>query len=131
MPHPDPISHISSADVEDARGRRGLFERHACSFSRAMASPPVASTFTCFPRLPPELRLTIWEYTLPVLIDRALHVYRTGCWRFRELTASDPSYDPAALHHNELRFHHDALCQIEYAVPGAHVNSESRRTALP
>lgn len=55
-------------------------------------SSKVANGLTLFPQLLPELRLIIWQLTLPKLHGNLLYPYQKGCWIFEEIgLAPDPS----------------------------------------
>ncbi|EEU45677.1 uncharacterized protein NECHADRAFT_80806 [Fusarium vanettenii 77-13-4] len=51
----------------------------------------MSPSFTLFPKLPPELRIQIWEHALPV-IGPALCRHREGLWHPREIQPGDKDY---------------------------------------
>lgn len=55
--------------------------------SLPLTSPDVASEFTLFPRLIPELRLMIWQLAaaLPTLTGKLLYPHQKGCWIFEDV----------------------------------------------
>lgn len=87
------------------------------------------SSFSHFPRLPPELRLQIWHYLLPDKDGVALSPYRRWCWQPRRLSKSDERYSVDDEDNLEVIFRHD-LINIEVKVPLFFVNREARSIAL-
>ncbi|OOF93981.1 hypothetical protein ASPCADRAFT_7470 [Aspergillus carbonarius ITEM 5010] len=60
--------------------------------------------FPLFPYLPTELRLLIWEETLPK-IRRPLYIYRVGCWRKQPVSETRIRYEFEHRHLGDLKFH--------------------------
>ena len=45
----------------------------------------MATEFTGFPRLIPELRLEIWRLAMPAPLRRPLYPYKQSCWVVEDL----------------------------------------------
>ncbi|OTA76795.1 hypothetical protein M434DRAFT_38790 [Hypoxylon sp. CO27-5] len=89
----------------------------------------MASTFTLFPQLAPEIRNHIWRDALPE-VGPSLFYYKKGYWQPRRLTESDEGF-VAGNDNMELRFRHDLLPNDEFDLPLFHVCRESRSIVLP
>ncbi|GKZ70435.1 hypothetical protein AnigIFM50267_006082 [Aspergillus niger] len=77
-----------------------------------------AVDFPLFSRLPAELRVQIWEETLPKFV-RPLYFYRAGCWTLENVGKKGV----------DVRFNH-RLLSIDFEVPILSVNREAFRVTL-
>lgn len=78
-----------------------------------------ARSFTCFPKLPGELRNAIWRETLPREPTPTLIPYQAGCW-------VPEGQDPDLT----IRFQHQRLGSVTFELALAFVNREARGIAL-
>jgi hypothetical protein len=93
---------------------------------------PIA-TFTHFPDLPAELRIQIWEESLPSELPPALHFYRQGCWHPWRLQPDHEWYNAKYPTHNLIvHFKHQMLdpVPVKTPVPLLSVCREARDVAL-
>ncbi|TRX98070.1 hypothetical protein FHL15_001280 [Xylaria flabelliformis] len=91
----------------------------------------MTATFPLFPKLPPELRNTIWHAALPHSMRPGLFPYRAGCWCPRWLLPSEAGYDPINAENNlafEVRY--SLLNKARVHVPMAFVNTDARGIAI-
>lgn len=97
-----------------------------------MASSTQHRAFHLFPCLPAELRLQIWQETLPELDGVTLHGYKKGCWDLRDPLPSESDAESGALASADkiLVFRHEMLDDVHIDMPIVFVNREARSTAL-
>ncbi|OBT78727.1 hypothetical protein VF21_02554 [Pseudogymnoascus sp. 05NY08] len=86
-------------------------------------------TFTCFSKLPPELRNQIWNDALLTKDRPALFPYQDGCWHPIYLSESDEGYI-ANTDNIRLEFNSDLLEPLLIEIPVRLVNREARDAAL-
>ncbi|UKZ60674.1 uncharacterized protein TrAtP1_001944 [Trichoderma atroviride] len=89
--------------------------------------------FHLFPCLPAELRLQIWQETLPDLDGVTLHGYKKGCWDLRDPLPeefNDEESDALTRADKILDFRHEMLDDVHIDMPIVFVNREARSTAL-
>ncbi|RHZ53849.1 hypothetical protein CDV55_100260 [Aspergillus turcosus] len=99
--------------------------------SKNMATATICHpTFPPFSNLPPELRIQIWQASLPEKDSPALIFFKKGCWRLRRLSESEQGYDPTDPHHPHFYFDPELLDHVEVNVPLFFVNREARAIAL-
>lgn len=79
----------------------------------------IACSFTCFPKLPGELRNAIWRESLPREPTPTLIPYQAGCW-------VPEGQDPDLT----IRFQHQRLGPVTFELALAFVNREARGIAL-
>jgi len=91
-------------------------------------SPDMATEFTLFPKLIPELRLMIWQpaAALPTLRGNLLYPYQKGCWIFEDL-GLEPDPNGEDLY---TRFDTTRLKPLRFALPLYSVNREARDVIL-
>ncbi|PYI23541.1 hypothetical protein BO99DRAFT_181500 [Aspergillus violaceofuscus CBS 115571] len=80
--------------------------------------------FSKFRYLPAELRIHIWEDSLPQKLGRPIYRWREGCW---QLSPSDPNTGAGQL---KLEFRHTLLHNVRIDLPQLCVNQEARAIAL-
>jgi hypothetical protein len=86
----------------------------------------MASRFTLFPQLIPELRLLVWQLALPKLGGKLLYPYQKGCWVFEEMgLAPDPNGEDLYFRFDTSRFE-----PLHIALPLYYVNQEARDVTL-
>ena len=79
-----------------------------------------ACPFACFPKLPGELRNTIWQETLPRELTPTFIPYQAGCW-------VPEGQEPDLI----IRFqHHQRLGSVTFELALAFINREARGIAL-
>jgi hypothetical protein len=98
------------------------------SSSLPLTSPDIATEFTLFPKLIPELRLMIWQLAaaLPTLRRNLLYPYQKGCWIFEDL-GLEPDPNGEDLY---TRFDTTRLKPLRFALPLYSVNREARDVIL-
>ncbi|PWY75640.1 hypothetical protein BO83DRAFT_245144 [Aspergillus eucalypticola CBS 122712] len=82
-------------------------------------SPTTSATFPKFSLLPPELRLSIWQHSLPTPIHQGLYIYQRGCWKAHSVSKDE-------FH---LSFHLSCLTTMKVDVPPFLVNHEAHSVA--
>ncbi|KAL6893365.1 hypothetical protein GGI43DRAFT_182258 [Trichoderma evansii] len=97
-----------------------------------MSYSPQHRAFHLFPCLPAELRLHIWQDTLPDLHGVTLHGYKKGCWDLRDPLEgeSDEENDAFTRADKILDFRLEMLDDVHIDMPIVFVNREARATAL-
>ncbi|THV44669.1 hypothetical protein BGAL_0597g00040 [Botrytis galanthina] len=95
------------------------------------------STFPLFSSLAPELRIQIWQESLPSEFPPALYFYKRGCWQPRIFTESDPGYYDGVSEQSttedlnrNMEFCYDLLDSIHVQTPLLFVNHEARKITL-
>ncbi|PYI01948.1 hypothetical protein BO78DRAFT_423071 [Aspergillus sclerotiicarbonarius CBS 121057] len=81
--------------------------------------------------LPPEIRVMIWEATLPEINIYCLYFYEHGYWSSRPLIPGDPDYNPYNPEDRvQARFFHNRPGGLLYFISILFVNRECREIAL-
>lgn len=88
-------------------------------------------SFHLYSSLPLELRIQIWQESLPSQIKPAVFKYKRGCWWARHLTDADVGYEHDSVDGNlVLEFRHGMLGASRFDVPLAGTTQEARDAAL-
>ncbi|KAL6871305.1 hypothetical protein J3F83DRAFT_654162 [Trichoderma novae-zelandiae] len=101
-----------------------------------MAYPKKPTSFSRFSSLPPELRLQIWQESVPDLNCITLHNYQKGYWGPRNLPKAEPGANHPDGGHGmgeepiAFDFHHEKLDSVHVDISMASVNLEARSVAL-
>ena len=90
------------------------------------ASCVVATQFTLFPKLIPELRLEIWRLVLPTPYGKLLYPYNKGCWVFEDY-GLEPDPNGEDLY---FKFNASRLEPLHIDLPLYSVNQEARDITL-
>lgn len=85
----------------------------------------MATEFTIFPQLIPELRLEIWRLALPAPSTCSLYPYKRGCWVVEDL-GLEPDPNGEDLY---LKFDSSLLDPLRIELPLHAVNREARDVA--
>ncbi|KAF2148870.1 hypothetical protein K461DRAFT_297357 [Myriangium duriaei CBS 260.36] len=92
------------------------------------------TSFTLFTRLPPELRLNIWKFALPIRQNESIlyhYKFKLGCWRSRPIDSSDQHLTKfLAISKEVVDFNYDLLQRPVLQLPLAFVNHEARAETL-